>query len=265
MGNGPITFKAITRIIRFREFVGKLAGLPGLRRVTGWVFGPRYARFSYVPVCENLELPPGTAAPLAVLEHFIEKACHHVILPQCICRDVNRCRDYTHSIGCIFMGEAARDIDPRVGRHVSKDEALAHLRRGFDAGLTPMLGKLKLDAMALGISPVTRMMSICQCCPCCCMFAFGRFAGREARDFFVRFPGVRVEVGGDCDGCGECVVNCLWGQISLRGGRADIGEECKACGRCASLCPRGAVKVIVDDPRFIEQAIDLVSTWTDVS
>ena len=264
MGNGPLLFSSITRLIRYREGVGRLAGLPGLRRLTGWVFGPRYARFSYVPVCANLEMPPGMSAPYAIMEHFIEKACHHVILPRCICRDVNECREYDHSIGCIFMGEAAEGIDPRVGRHVSKDEALAHLRRGQATGLTPMLGRLKLDAVALGIGPVSRMMSICHCCPCCCMFTFGRFAGPEARDFFVRFPGVHVEVGEGCDGCGECVAGCLWGQISLEGGRAVIGDECKACGRCATTCPHGAVRVIIDDPRFVENCIESISAWTDV-
>jgi len=224
-------FKSITRLIKYREGVGRLAGLPGARRLTGWALGPRFANFSYVPVCENIELPPGTAAPLAIMEHFIEQACHHVILPRCICRDINGCRDYDHSVGCIFMGEASRGIDPRVGRHVSKDEALAHLRRGFGTGLTPMLGKLKLDAVALGIGPLNRMMSICQCCPCCCMFGFGRYAGREARDFFVRLPGIRVEVDETvCDGCGECVPKCLWGQVSLDGGRAVTGKSAKPAG-----------------------------------
>lgn len=265
MGSSKKVFNAVTASIRFRKAVGTLAGLPGARIVTGWVLSPKNANFGYVPVYENVEMPGGTVAPLSIIEHFIEKACHHVILPQCICRRVNNCREYDHNTGCIFLGEAAKGIDPEVGRHVSREEALAHIRRAHAEGLTPMLGNAIFDAFALGVKPHTRIMSICQCCPCCCMMAAFPYAGHEARGFFHKMEGLTVEVGEACDGCGKCVEPCIWQNIEILGGKAVLGDACKGCARCAMVCPAGAVRAIIDNPEFVEDGIARVSSWVDVT
>jgi len=54
-----------------------------------------------LPVNEDLELPEGTVAPLAVIEHFINEASDHLTLNRCPCR-------------CVPPHLTASDIDPAV-------------------------------------------------------------------------------------------------------------------------------------------------------
>jgi NAD-dependent dihydropyrimidine dehydrogenase PreA subunit len=265
MGSSKRVFNAITASIKYRKAVGKLSGLPVSKSITRWVLSPKNANFSYVPIYEDIGMPEGTVVPLSIIEHFIEEACHYVILPQCICRRVNDCEDFDADIGCIFLGEAAKGINREIGRHVTKEEALEHIHKAYDAGLTPMLGHAIFDAAALGVRPHTRLISVCQCCPCCCMMAAFPYAGPEMRGFFHRLEGVTVEITDACDGCGECVETCIWQNIEMVAGKAVMGDACKGCTRCAMICPIDAVKVTIDNPDFIEDGIARVSSWVDAT
>ncbi|MDY6795703.1 MAG: hypothetical protein SWK76_10570 [Actinomycetota bacterium] len=84
---------------------------------------------TYIPINENMEMPPGTATPASIIERFIRKASHHVIFNRCPCRSENGCKDSDPNFGCTLIGEATRNIDPEVGRHVSMEEALEHLHQ----------------------------------------------------------------------------------------------------------------------------------------
>ena len=57
--------------------------------------------------------------PTKVLEHFIRKACYICIINTCLCRDSLNCKDYPISPGCIYMGEAARGVHPKLARQVT--------------------------------------------------------------------------------------------------------------------------------------------------
>jgi UDP-glucose 4-epimerase len=128
-----------------------------------------------------------------------------------------------------------------------------------------MLGHAIFDAFALGVKPHTRIVSVCQCCPCCCMMAAFPYAGPEARDFFHKLDGVTVQITDTCDGCGKCVETCIWQNVEMVDGRAVQGDACKGCTRCAMVCPIGAVKVAIDNPSFVEDGIARVSSWVDVT
>ena len=82
----------------------------------------------------------------------------------------------------MFIGPAVRSVDPEVGRLVSREEALAHLQEATDAGLVSCLGKFNGDAIALGVWQHKKLMTICHCCPCCCISTSIPFASREARE-----------------------------------------------------------------------------------
>ena len=98
-----------------------------------------------IPVNRQLTGPESIAVPSQVVEHFIARATHHWIMNACICRDAGACRDYPTDLGCLFLGEAVLQINPALGRLVSQEEALAHVRRCREAGLVHLIGRNKLD------------------------------------------------------------------------------------------------------------------------
>ena len=59
--------------------------------------------------------------PSLVLEYFINKAKNHWVMNFCICRSSMSCQDYPVDLGCLFLGDAVLDINPKLGRLVSKE------------------------------------------------------------------------------------------------------------------------------------------------
>ena len=99
--------------------------------------------------------------PSQVLEYFINKANYHWVMDFCICRDSMQCKDYPINLGCLFLGEATLGINPQLGRRVTKEEALEHLKKCQDAGLVHMVGRNLLDKQWLGVKPGEKLLSIC--------------------------------------------------------------------------------------------------------
>ena len=120
-----------------------------------------------VPVDEPVEAQDEVVLPSQVVEHFVQEARYHWIMDVCICRDASRCDDYPQDLGCLFLGEAVLGIHPKLGRLVSKEEALAHLERCRDAGLVHIVGRYRLDAFWMGGGPGDRLLTGCNWCPCC--------------------------------------------------------------------------------------------------
>jgi hypothetical protein len=249
---------------KHKDAMFKIANWPGLRSLLRRILVARGTVFTFIPVNEGVELPGGAAMPMTVVEHFINRAEHHVILDFCPCRRSFDCRDYPVERGCTFIGEGAREIDPGVGRHVSGEEALAYLREGMEMGLVPVIGKIDFDAVMLGVKDRDRLMTICQCCPCCCLTTALHYASRDVRDIITRLEGVEVKVTEDCSGCGACVEACIFHQMQVDGGKAVVGEECKGCGRCAAACEQEAIRITISDSGYIEACIERISANVDV-
>ncbi len=242
-------------------------------RTTAWPVVGKYFRHilseehydvTFVPV--NREIDPGesTVLPRQVVEEVIRQASHRVILPLCLCRIGCRCGDYPMEIGCIFMGEGARDIHPSVGRAASVDEALEHLDRAIAHGLIPQIGKVDPDPLMLGCKDRRRFLTLCFCCTCCCiaMRNMPRWSP-EVKERMHRLPGLRVEVGEECNGCGLCVEACFASAITVEGERVVISDACKGCGLCAEACRRGALRVVVEDGRrMLEEAVRHIRSYS---
>ncbi len=204
-------------------------------------------------------------APSAVVAHFISQARHIFLMNECICREAAGCQDYDHHIGCIFLGEAVLDINPKLGRLVDQEEALAHVARAREAGLVHLIGRDKIDAVWMGVTPSTKLMTICNCCPCCCLFKFLPNLAPKLQKKIERMPGVRVEVTDDCVGCGQCTEGvCFIDAISMENGRAVIRDDCRGCGHCAEVCPQSAIRVVIEREDYIKNAIDRLSQAVDV-
>lgn len=264
MARSKKSFDRLLKQYKHRKMVFRSTNWPVFKQLGRVVLPPDEVTLTYIPVYENLELPAGTVAPVSIIEQFIRRASDHVILSRCPCRSENGCEDFDQDFGCTFIGPAVRSVDPEVARRVSMEEALDHLREATEAGLVSCIGKFKGDAIMLGVKEHDRLITICHCCPCCCISTCMPLASREARDLLVRLEGVNVEVTDECNACGLCVDACIFEQISIENDRAVIGEECKGCGRCATVCRKQAVRITVDNPTYVEDCISRISAKASV-
>jgi ferredoxin len=220
---------------------------------------------SVIKVGREVEDPGSMVLPSQVVDHFIERANFLWIMNTCICRDASHCHDYPINLGCLFLGEAAMRINPGLGRPVTREEARAHVRRCREAGLVHVIGRNKLDSAWLWVSPADKLLTICNCCPCCCIWRAVPCLDPRISDKLTRMPGVELRVTDKCEGCGTCVEQCFVRAIRIEDGRAKITEMCKGCGRCAEACPNGAIELKIDVPRSVESAVERIAPLVDIS
>jgi ferredoxin len=223
-------------------------------------------RMTQIPINQEIQgVEPSMALPLAILEDFVREASTRVIMHQCICRDNNRCRAYPRNLGCVFLGDAARDINPALGKQAGVEETLGHIRDAVASGLVPFTGRNKLDSVWLGVGPEGRLLTICLCCPCCCLYGVFPHLPEHLRKGVVRMEGLEVEVTGECTGCGSCSSVCLSQAISLEAGRARIdAARCIGCGRCAAACPERAIELRLTRPDAVELLKKRIRTVVEV-
>jgi len=219
-----------------------------------------------IAVNHVIDPPEEVVLPSQVVEHFIRQANYHWIMNFCICRESEKCEHYPIEYGCLFLGEAALGINPKFGRPVTKEEALDYARRCREAGLVHMIGRNKLDTVWLHIGPGSKLLTICNCCPCCCLWRVLPHIAPHIGAKIARMPGVAVSVTDRCIACGTCAEGtCFVDAIRLDDGRAVIGEQCRGCGRCVEVCPQKAIELTVSDGRFVQEAIQRISPLVNLS
>jgi ferredoxin len=219
-----------------------------------------------VRIDESIGLPEDVVLPSQVVTHFIEQANYHWIMDFCICRESEGCEDYPTDLGCLFLGEAVLGINPRLGRRVTKMEALEHVRRCREAGLVHLIGRNKLDSVWLGVKPGRKLLTICNCCPCCCLWRAIPHLSPSISGKITKMPGVSVTVTERCVGCGVCTQGvCFVDAIHLENQRAIISDACRGCGRCVEVCPQQAIELSVHDERFVKRTIERLAPLVDIS
>jgi hypothetical protein len=109
------------------------------------------------------------ALPSDIVKYYIQESNYHWIMNFCICRHSTKCQNYSTNLGCLFLGEAAQDIDPKLGRRVTKQEAINHVNKCSEEGLVHLIGRNKIDTVWLDLHPGNKLMTICNCCECCCL------------------------------------------------------------------------------------------------
>ena len=161
--------KILTLLWPFRFIGARLTKFPPVGRlVKHFFFDGDFA--VYLPHKKAQKGQVKVVLPDAVVNYFIEQASFRFQMNGCVCRETNRCQNYPPDLGCLFLGEAARGINPALGREVGVAEAKAIQKRVDELGLINMVGKLRLDRVLLAVSPGERLLTICHCCECCCLF-----------------------------------------------------------------------------------------------
>ncbi|HEY3344359.1 MAG TPA: 4Fe-4S binding protein [Anaerolineaceae bacterium] len=220
-----------------------------------------------VVVEQSVAQPGSTVLPAALVDHFIRAASHRWIMDFCICREGDDCQAYPHDLGCIFLGEAVQKINSSLGHLASVEETLAHAHRATQLGLVHLIGRDRIDNLWTGATPFGKLMTICHCCPCCCLFRILPDLDPVNRAKVVRMPGVSVWVEEDeCQGCGTCLQEgCFVQAIEMTGSTAQISAECRGCGRCVEACPHGAIHLAIADSGFLQTQIERISGLVNVA
>lgn len=204
--------------------------------------------------------------PDQVVEHFIRQADSLFVMNTCVCRSAAGCADHPVDLGCLFLGDAVHQINPQFGRLVTQEEALAHTRRATQAGLVHTIGRSRIDAFLMGAGPSKKLLTICHCCSCCCLWGILPHLHPRIAATIQRMPGLEISVTQDCAGCGRCARGvCFANAIQLVNGRAVISDACRGCGRCVEVCPNGAIQMTLTDTRFVDETIQRIETLVDLS
>jgi len=217
-----------------------------------------------IEINQEVEKPEDMILPSKIVEYFINKSNYHWIMNFCICREGADCKNYPKDLGCLFMGEAVLNINPKIGRLVSKEEALQHVNACREAGLVHTIGRNKLDSFWLGVGPENKLLTVCNCCECCCITQHVAKLGAKVRKVAHKMPGVVVKTTDKCKGCGLCQSVCIFNAIELIDEKAQINEECRGCGRCVDICPQKAIALTIEDEQSIQKSIGRIDELVDV-
>jgi ferredoxin len=213
--------------------------------------------------------PLETVLPSQVVEHFIRNSKYIFLMNRCMCRDANHCKNYPIELGCLFLGRGVLKIDKTLGRMVTQEEAIDHLQRCREAGLVHLIGRNKIDSVWLNTGAKEDLLSLCNCCPCCCLWKMIPDLSPEISGMVTMMPGIAIHVDeGKCTGCGSCERSgvCYVDAIKVSGKKAAIDENyCKGCGRCIEVCPSSAIELRIEDPSFMEFSIKRIEPLVDIS
>ena len=127
-----------------------------------------------------------------------------------------------------------------------------------------IIGRNKLDSIWLDTGDKKDLMTICNCCPCCCLWNMARNISDDIGSTFKRMDGVTVSVDTEeCIGCGLCREICFIRAITIDDGKCSLNHDmCRGCGRCVEICPRDAIRLDFDESVItgeIERISDLVN------
>jgi NAD-dependent dihydropyrimidine dehydrogenase PreA subunit len=208
--------------------------------------------------------------PFKVTEYFIQKA-GTILMMDCPCRRTNGCKNHDVTLGCTWLGRGAGKMDRTRypgARLVTKQEALERERLAYENGLVPHMGKLRADAKIYNVLDCeNEFMSICHCCPCCCIVSLAKYGPPEYKKYIKRMEGVQVRVDSDkCAGCGKCFKVCIYNGLKMKNDKTTINQEnCMGCGRCERVCTNKAITISIDDYSHIDELIARYESRVDIS
>ena len=231
----------------------------------------------YVPINQSLGNYENQIIPLKIFKHFIDKASHIVMEDLCGCRLIKECQHHDVKLGCMHLGSDLKNIDledlerdvPQniPGRIATKEEALERVQLAYDNGLIPLLGRSRREANVTGVTDTGKIMSMCFCCSCCCVNGNLMKYGSPSLSSLHRIDGLKVEVDEDtCVGCEECMQVCVFKGMEMIDGKAHVNQEyCLGCGRCEDTCPNGAISFDFEDSTYVDELIEVLESYADVS
>lgn len=190
-----------------------------------------------IPISKSLT-PEMKIMPYEAAEQIIRSQSKIVVAP-CICRKEHKLAgkgcDNPLEV-CLCFGSGAYYYEENgLGRAITRQEAIAVLQQGMNAGLVLQPGNSQ------------KVMNICMCCGCCCQVLKNLKA--------LPYPAEAVNssyyaaVDEDkCIGCGVCEDRCHMNAISLNETAHIDLKRCIGCGVCVPTCDAEAIKLAAKSP-----------------
>ena len=131
---------------------------------------------------------------------------------------------------CMMLSQSPNAFEnTTVVRKVTREEAMATLRRAAEAGLVHSVSNNQKG-----------VWYVCNCCTCSCGILRGMaelgIANAVARSAFVN----QVDEA-SCLACGDCVAACQFDALTLEETLRVNEGRCVGCGVCVLTCPEGAL------------------------
>jgi len=247
----------------YLKFFFSIANMPGIRHFHPWMQTEKTNMY-WIPVNKTLYRTEDVPLPYEVVSEFIEKSTYRAIVDFCGCRKGNQCKNFPDDIGCLMMGDDAKRIPSKISRSATKEEAHEHLKKAIEAGLPPFIGKARIDNYIFGVPDNGKLLTVCFCCSCCCITSILKDVPAVERNQMVhRLEGLEIEIDQKtCKGCGQCLEHCYIQAISIHDDKAQIdSHECRGCGRCVSSCTTKSIHIQLNNPDFIDQAIESIREY----
>ncbi|WP_299525283.1 ferredoxin [uncultured Methanobrevibacter sp.] len=187
--------------------------------------------------------------PTDVLKEIIKRIDDIVIMDNCLCRTSNNCKNYPQDIGCIFLGPTTKKIPRNICHEASKQEALNHVDKADAAGLTHIIGKNKIDSIWMNVRPRDGLLTICNCCPCCCLWKVIPKLDDKISDKIHKLDGVEIAIDNSkCINCMKCLNGvCMADAINFENDKIQINQDtCRCCGLCVNTCNQNAITINYD-------------------
>jgi len=243
------------------------------------ITSPKKNNMTYLPTNKNIENKTSNVfeinksvgeivneiLPQQVLNDMIETYSFHFVMDKCICRTGYKCKNFTHEVGCMFMGETAKKLPPGLGRKVNKEQAHAHVKKAVGLGLIPMTGKVNVDNLGFLTPDTKELFSVCFCCHCCCMMGYYKHSPEHQKKIFKPVEGLHVRVNQNCIGCGTCIETCIFDNITIQNEAAHHLDHCIGCGRCQTTCPNNAVDISVNNPNYVNDVKNRLKSFVKIS
>lgn len=245
----------------------RLSAVPVFRWIINPFFAHPHNEVTAIPINVPLSPPDSVPLPRRLVERVIREASDIFILDECICRGKLDCANHPKTIGCMALGKAVDRMHPSHGRRATMEEAFAHVKKAAEAGLIANIAHVWIDPLAFMLAPFNRLMFICFCDDCCCLYrTHMKRRGPNLDRAYRRLPGISIRLDTElCDGCGLCDERCFVAAIRMENGRPVIGHDCKGCGRCVELCPRGALSLsLADEETLARRLIGHVRSLADI-
>jgi NAD-dependent dihydropyrimidine dehydrogenase PreA subunit len=174
------------------------------------------------------------------IRKIIEQNSGPIVILECVCRagtdrQGQPCKQTSRKETCMALGEVARSLaeSGKLGRSISKEEALDILQKNQD------------DGLVLQPSNTLAPEAICSCCGCCCgLLKIHKMIPNPVSHWATNFFAVvDPEL---CTGCGACEERCQVAAIKLDDDKKTATVDltrCLGCGLCVAVCPENAVEL----------------------
>ena len=198
---------------------------------------PETKQMRIIPVSESLD------QEMSVMDYeaaeAIIKQQSKIVVAECICRKEHRmigrgCENPLEA--CFVFGSGAYFYEEnKLGRAVSREEALELFRNAVEAGLVVQPGNAQ------------KPVNICMCCGCCCQILKNLKKFENPAHLVHSNYYARVDPDA-CTACGLCVDRCHMEAISLDEVAVVDERRCIGCGVCLAGCEFEAVKLFQKAP-----------------